>query len=91
VPPSPVRANVAQPLNVLAHLLARLALDAHASQLRGEVEQLLLLERADRRRRVDKVAGHDLGAHLRADAVEGRQGALFILAVVSESPGGLLG
>jgi hypothetical protein len=78
VPPAAVRANVAQPADVLAHLLARLALDGgHARQLRGEVQQLLLRERADRRRRVDEVAGHDPGADLRADAVEGLQGALF--------------
>ena len=74
MPPAPVRAHVSQPLDVLHQLAAQVVAQRHLRQLRAQVRDLLLLQRAHARIAVDVELRHQVLARLRSEAVEGFEG-----------------
>lgn len=71
--PPPVRPHIPQPSDILLHSAPRIVLNLHARQLRRQVHDGAVLQRADCRPRVDVVARHYGRADFCADAVEGAQ------------------
>ena len=75
MPPTPVRAHIPQPLDVVLHLALQVRFDRHLRQFAGQTVDLLLAQAADARGLVDVEFRHELRADLGAQAVEGFEGA----------------
>jgi len=75
MPPTPVRAHIPQPFDVVLHLALQVRFDRHLRQFAGQTVDLFLAQAADARGLVDVEFRHELRADLGAQAVEGFEGA----------------
>ena len=75
MPSASIRPHVAQPLDVILQLPPQVVFQRHRAQLRREVVDLSVAQRADLGCLVDLEARHELCADVGADAVEGGEGA----------------
>lgn len=71
VPLAPVRAHLAQPLEVVVQLPPQIVLQRHFRQRASQAAHLLVRQRADARVLVDVEARHQVRAGLGSEAVEG--------------------
>lgn len=73
-PPS-IRAHISQSLDIIPQLPPQVILQRHRAQFRRHVVDLPVAEGANLGGRVDVELGHELGAGVWADAVEGLERA----------------